>query len=44
MTYEEAIEGLKYLISGECCDNTMDYVEEIETAIEAMQRLIGLER
>lgn len=36
-TRREAIENLKYLISGECCDSHMDYIEEIEMAITDMK-------
>lgn len=36
-TRREAIENLKYLISGECCDSHMDYIEEIEMAIADMK-------
>ena len=38
ITIEEAIESLKYLISGDCTDNQMDFVEEIEMAIDALER------
>ena len=37
MTYEEAIAGLKYLISDDCTDHQFDYIDEIEMAIEAME-------
>lgn len=37
MTRREAIEALKYLISGECTDTQMDYVDEIEFAIADMK-------
>ena len=37
MTRREAIEALKYLISGECTDTQMDYVDEIEMAITDMK-------
>ena len=36
-TRREAIENLEYLISGECCDSHMDYIEEIEMAITDMK-------
>lgn len=36
MTREEAIKDLEYLISGECTDSAMDYVEAIEMAIKAL--------
>jgi hypothetical protein len=36
-TRREAIENLEYLISGECCDSHMDYVDEIEMAITDMK-------
>lgn len=36
-TRHEAIENLEYLISGECCDSQMDYIEEIEMAITDMK-------
>ena len=38
MTYEETIEGLKYLISDDCTDTQHDYIEEIELAIEALEK------
>ncbi len=37
MTRREAIEALKYLISGECTDTQMDYVDEIKMAITDMK-------
>lgn len=37
MKPSEAIENLEYLISGDCCDTQMDYVEEIELAIAALR-------
>ena len=40
MKYQEAIENLKYLISGDCTDNQMDFVEEIEMAINALEKQI----
>ena len=40
MTYEKAIENLKYLISGECTGNQMDFIEEIEMAINALEKQI----
>ena len=40
MTYQEAIENLKYLISGDCTDNQMDFVEEIKMAITALEKQI----
>lgn len=39
MNYKEAIENLEYLISGECTDNQMAFIEEIEIAIDALQKL-----
>ena len=38
MTNQEAIENLEYLISGDCCDNQMDFIEEIDMAIEALKK------
>ena len=38
MNNKEAIENLKYLISGDCCDTQMDYVDEIDMAIEALEK------
>lgn len=38
---EAAIKNLRYLISGECCDTQMDYVEEIEMAIAALEKQEG---
>ena len=40
MTYEKAIENLKYLISGECTGNQMDFIEEIEMTINALEKQI----
>ena len=40
MNNKEAIENLKYLISGDCCDTQMDYVDEIDMAIEALEKQI----
>ena len=40
MTYEEAIDNLKYLISDDCTDTQHDFVEEIKIAIEALEKLI----
>ena len=38
MKIGEAIENLKYLISGDCTDNQMDFVEEITMAIDALEK------
>ena len=38
MEIQEAIENLKYLISGACNDNQMDFIEEIEMAIDALEK------
>lgn len=38
MTNQEAIENLQYLISDDCTDTQSDYVEEIELAIEALEK------
>ena len=43
MNNKEAIENLKYLISGDCCDTQMDYVDEIDMAIEALEKQIPKE-
>ena len=40
MKPEEAIENLKYLISEDCCDTQMDYVDEIEIAIQALEKQV----
>lgn len=40
MKIQEAIENLKYLISGDCTDNQMGFVEEIEMAINALEKQI----
>ena len=40
MKIQEAIENLKYLISGDCTDTQMDFVEEIEMAIESLEKQI----
>lgn len=37
MTRREAIGALEYLISGECTDTQMDYVDEIRMAINDMK-------
>lgn len=37
MKIQEAIENLKYFISGDCADNQMDFIEEIEMAINELQ-------
>jgi len=38
MNNQEAIENLKHLISSDCCDDQMDYVEEIGMAIDALEK------
>lgn len=40
MKKQEAVENLKYLINGDCTDNQMDFVEEIEMAIDALEKQI----
>ena len=40
MTYEEAIDNLKYLISDDCTDTQNDFVEEIKIAICALEKQI----
>lgn len=40
LNYEEVVENLKYLISDDCTDTQRDFVEEIETAIEAVEHQI----
>lgn len=40
MKIQEAIENLKYLISGDCTEDQMDFVEEIEMAIDALKKQI----
>ena len=40
MTPEESLKNLKYLISDACTDTQFDYIEEIETAIEALEKQI----
>jgi hypothetical protein len=37
MDRQKVIETLKYLISGECTDTQMDYVEEIDEAIALLK-------
>lgn len=37
MDRQKVIEALEYLISGECTDTQMDYVEEIEEAIALLK-------
>ena len=34
-------ENLKYLISEDCCDTQMDYVDEIEIAIQALEKQVA---
>lgn len=41
MRVEEAIDNLKYLISDDCTDSQVDYVDEIEMAIEALEKQIA---
>lgn len=38
MKIQEVIENLKYLISDDCTDNQMDFVDEIEMAINALEK------
>lgn len=40
MKIQEAIENLKHLISDDCTDNQMDFVEEIEMAINILEKQI----
>ena len=40
MTFEESLKNLKYLISDDCTDTHFDYIEEIETEIEALEKQI----
>ena len=40
MKLKEVIENLKYLISDDCTDNQMDFVEEIEMAINVLEKQI----
>ena len=40
MKIQEAIENLKYLVSDNCTDNQTDFIEEIEIAIDALQKQI----
>lgn len=37
MTIKEKIENLKYLISDDCTDTQVDYIEEIESGISALE-------
>ena len=34
---EQAIENLEYFIGGDCCDNQMDFLEEIGMGIAALR-------
>ena len=34
---EQTIENLEYFIGGDCCDNQMDFIEEIEMALAALR-------
>ena len=38
MKKQEAIENLKYLISGDCSYQQTDFIEEIEIAIDALEK------
>ena len=38
MKIQETIENLKYLISDDCSDNQTDFIEEIEIAIDALEK------
>lgn len=38
MEIQETIENLKYLISGDCTETQMDFIEEIEMAIDALKK------
>ena len=40
MKIQETIENLKYLISGDCTNNQMDFIEEIEMAINALEKQV----
>ena len=40
MEIQETIENLKYLISDDCTDNQTDFIEEIEIAIDALEKQI----
>ena len=40
MDKREAIANLKFLISDDCCDTQMDYIDEIELAITALEMQI----
>lgn len=38
MTRSEAVENLRYMISEDCTDTQVDFVEEIEMAIAALEQ------
>ena len=40
MKIQETIENLKYIISDDCTDNQTDFIEEIEIAIDALEKQI----
>ena len=40
MKAQEAVEALKYMISDDCTDTQVDFIEEIETAINALEKQI----
>lgn len=40
MELKEAIDGLRYMISGGCTDSHWDFIDEIELAIETMETQI----
>ena len=43
MKPEEAIDGLRYMISGGCTDSHWDFIDEIELAIETLEKQIAKE-
>lgn len=40
MEYEEARKSLRYLISDKCTDTQSDYIDELELAIECIEKQI----
>lgn len=40
MELKEAIDGLRYMISGGCTDSHWDFIDEIELAIKTMEKQI----
>ena len=44
MDLQKAIKNLKYMISNDCTDTQFDYIEEIETAIKALEEQMEMNK